>query len=373
MQALAITSKGMEDIAALEIKELIKAESSVKESCVMFEPKKLEDLCTLCYKAQSVSRILVLFHHFKFKDKADLLKKINLEKIDYNKWLDKKNTFKIECERLGKHNFSSQEIEQEIGELISVKNKVELKNPDITFYAYIFDKELYFGIDFSGFELSKRHYKIFNHPNDIKGHIAYVLVRLSGFKVGDVLLDPFCKTGVIAIEAALFASGFPVNYFSKDKFGFLKLKPIKKFNFDTVDKKTKKIKKHIFGYEKSSFYTQSAKKNAKIAGVNDMAEFSSNDVEWVDTHFKEKEVNRIVTYPPILSKKSNKNEILKLYQELFYQANYCLAKDGRIVVLTKDIELFKEKAKGYKFKVVEERKVWIGEMVMDIVVFGKGL
>jgi len=373
MQALAITSKGIEDITALDIKELTKVDCTIKDSCVLFKPKKLEDLCLLCYKAQSVSRILFLFEHFEFKNKNDLLKKVGIEKIKLEKWLDKKNTFRIECERIGKHNFSSQEIEQEIGKLIPVKNKVELKNPDVVFYVYIFDNNLYFGVDFSGFELSKRQYKVFNHPNDIKASVAYALVRLSGFKSGEVLLDPFCKTGVIPIEATLFASGFPVNYFNKDKLGFLKLKSIKKFNFNEVDKKIKKNSKKVSGYEKSSYYIQSAKKNSKIASVNKYIEFSNADIDWIDTHFKEKSVNRLVTYPPALSKRSNRNDILKLYQELFYQANYCLAKDGKIVVLAKDIGLFKEKAERYKFKVIEKRKVWLGEMGMDVAVFGRAL
>ena len=368
MKALAITSKGIEDITALEIKELIKVNSSVKESCVVFEPKKILDLCTLCYKGQSVSRVLFLLESFKFKDKKDLLGKFGSKKVDYGKWLDKNSKFMVECRRVGSHKFSSQEIEKDIGRLMPLDNKVSLDKPDVVFYAYIFDKSFYFGVDFSGFDLSKRQYKVFNHPNDIKGSIAYALVRLSGFNK-DILLDPFCKTGIIPIEAALME--FSVNFFNKERFGFLKLKPFlktdfKKF-FDKIDKKVEK--KKIFGYENSSYHVQSAKRNAKIAGVD--VEFSNNNIEWVDTQFKEKEVNRIVCYPPPISNKWNRKEVLKLYQELFYQAKYCLAKNGRIVVLSKEINLLKEKAKGYGFKVISERKVWLGKMEMSVGVFGK--
>ncbi len=75
MKALAITSKGIEDISADEIKELINAKTEIKDSCIIFEPKKLEDLALLCYKAQSVDKILFLFNHFNFNEK-DLLDKL---------------------------------------------------------------------------------------------------------------------------------------------------------------------------------------------------------------------------------------------------------------------------------------------------------
>jgi 23S rRNA G2445 N2-methylase RlmL len=369
MKALAITSKGIEDITALEIKELIKVEGSVKESVVVFEPKKILDLCTLCYKGQSVSRVLFLLESFEFKDKKDLLKKFGSKKIDYGEWLDKSSKFMVECRRVGKHKFSSQDVEKEIGELMPLENKVSLDKPDVVFYAYIFENSFYFGVDFAGFDLSKRQYKVFNHPNDIKGTIAYALVRLSGFNK-DVLLDPFCKTGVIPIEAALFASGFPVNYFNKERFRFLKLKPFLKTDFKKFfEKKVRKSGK-IFGYEGVPFHIVSAKKNAKIAGVD--VEFSNAGVEWIDTHFKKGEVNRIVCYPPVISDKWNKKEILKLYQELFYQANYCLAKEGRIVVVSNDVGLLKEKAERYKFKVFSERKIWLGKLEIGVAVFGRG-
>ena len=62
METLAITIKGIEDIASLEIKELIKAKIiEEKPSVVIFKPNKLIDLCMLCYKAQSISRVLYLF------------------------------------------------------------------------------------------------------------------------------------------------------------------------------------------------------------------------------------------------------------------------------------------------------------------------
>ena len=95
MKGLVITSKGIEDIAALEVKELIKAKSEIKDSCVIFDIKKLEELCLLCYKAQSAEKILFLLGAFELKE----LEK-SIAKIKFDDWLYKKTTFRVSCKLL---------------------------------------------------------------------------------------------------------------------------------------------------------------------------------------------------------------------------------------------------------------------------------
>src|SRR3989338_7306509 len=214
MKALAITSKGIEDIAALEIKELIKAKTEIKDSCVFFEPKKLEDLCLLCYKAQSVDKILFLFDSFGFKDADDLINKLQkaIDKLKLDEWLDKKTTFRVSCKKTDNEEIFSEELSGEVGALIieKQKQKVDLDNPDITFLLFINKNMAYFGVDFSGRDLNKRDYKVFPHPLSLRPTIAYALVRAADLKENEVMLDPFCYSGEIPIESALFTTNFPV-------------------------------------------------------------------------------------------------------------------------------------------------------------------
>jgi len=87
-------------------------------------------------------------------------------------------------------DFSSQDIEKETGAFIinnikekkAYDQKVDLENPDLIFYVYIFNERCYLGIDFCGFDLSKRDYKVFSSASDIKGTIAYSLLRIVGYK-----------------------------------------------------------------------------------------------------------------------------------------------------------------------------------------------
>ena len=245
MKAIAITHKGTEDIAALEIKELIKATSKINETVVLFELKNMIDLCKLAYKAQSISRVVYLFDEFKIQaDFNKILKTIEtkIKKINFDKWLDKNKSFKVLCRHLTNNNFSSQDMEKEAGAFIienikqkkAYEQKVDLENPDLIFYVYIFDERCYLGIDFCGFDLSKRDYKVFSSASDIKGTIAYSLLRIAGYEKQKKLLDPFCSSGVIPIEAALYSNG-SVNYYRKDNFAFLKLNPFEKENFENFE------------------------------------------------------------------------------------------------------------------------------------------
>jgi putative N6-adenine-specific DNA methylase len=356
MKGLSICYKGVEDISAKEILELIKAKTEIKSGCVVFDCE-LDDLALLCYKGQSVNRVLLLLDEFKI-NKIEDLKRIS--KIDFSKWL-KNRTFAARCEIIDS-DLNSREIEKATGDEIS--GKVDLDNPDVTVFVYIYGENAYVGIDLGG-DLSKRDYKIFTGQTSLKGTIAYSLVRISEYTPDKKMLDCFCGSGEIPIEAALFASKFPVNFYNKRKFPFLKLI---EFDFDKVDKEIGKEKFQINSFDTEQRRVKSAEKNAKIAGVNKFINFSRTEVKFLELKFKE-DVDLIITNIPRLTKQVSRNRIEKLYKEFFYQADYILKKDGKIVICCKDSELLKETAE--KFKIVEEREIEHGKEVLKIIVFGR--
>lgn len=352
MKALAISYKGIEEVTALEIRELFKAKTEIKERCVLFDVKSMEDLALLCYKGQAVNRVLLLLDNFKI-EKIEDLKRIS--KIDFFKWL-KDRTFAVRCEII-KNELDGREVEKAIGD--EIEGKVDLDNPDVTIFVYIYKNDCYIGIDFSG-DLSKRAYKIYTHRFDLKGTIAYSLVRLAGFDGKGTLVNPFCRNGTIAIEATLLNSGFPVNYFKKDKFLFFKF-----FNFDfnKVDKKIKPREGKIFAFDSELGYIKSAKNNAKIAGVDKAINISKRDIDWLDTKFKEGEVDFIVANVPRVTRYSNHE---REYKEFFNQAQYVLNKAGRMVLCCNNLELLKKCAEEYGFKITEEIEIERGKEILKV-------
>lgn len=100
-------------------------------------------------------------------------------------------------------------VERKLGaELETSGNSVELENPEEIVRVYIFEDEYVIGrlvedIDRSLFEKRKNQERPFSSPVSLDPVLARTLVNLSGVKPGEKLLDPFCGTGGILIEAGL--------------------------------------------------------------------------------------------------------------------------------------------------------------------------
>ena len=123
MKGLVVTSKGIEDIAAIEIQELINAESKSEEGCVLFDFRNIRELLLLCYKCQTAERVLYLIGNFEFKNFFEEFKKF-IEKSDFSEWVDKYKKFKVECMRLGTHEFNSVEVETKAGHFTLVNQGI---------------------------------------------------------------------------------------------------------------------------------------------------------------------------------------------------------------------------------------------------------
>jgi 23S rRNA G2445 N2-methylase RlmL len=370
MRGLVFCNKGIEDITCLEIKELIRSNAIPKEGFAEFEFDKKEQLCLLSYMAQSVKKILFVLDSFKFSSKKDLLKKC--AKLSLKGWLDKDKTFRAEAKVIDS-GIDQEEIKGDIGKEIidSIKDytqKVDLEDPDLTICAFIKKDIAYICIDFSGLDLSKRNYRIFTSPKSIKSTIAYAMVRLSGYKEGDIFVDPFCISGIIPIETSLFQNRLPVRFFEKDDLLFTRFM---EFDFEKVDKKATKDKGNIFAFDSMFKNIDAAKKNAKIASLNKTINFSRLEINWLDTKFDRESVDCIVTCPPNITRYSNRNEIIKLYKELFHQAEFILKKSGKIVLCTRSPEEIKEEAEEKSFKLEEEREVWQGKEKLCLLKFRK--
>jgi len=376
-RGFAITSKGAEHISKVELKELVNCKNiTTKETVVKFDIKELIDLCTICYKAQSMFRAGLLLAEFKVEktlEKSVKSIKTHLDKLDLSNWI--KNSFIVKCERQGKHDFHSVDIAGKVANLIIKKHKnlkTDFDNPDLIFYLYIYNNKGYFGIDFAGFELAKRQYKIFNHPESLKGVTGYAVVKESGFTANKVLVDPFMGSGVIVIEAALCASNFPVQYYNKDKLFFTRLdffKPIENKFFKEHDSKIKTKKNKIYGYDFQLRYLKAAQKNSKLAGIEKNLNLSKLEVDWLHTKFEKNSVDCIVTDHPRMSKHKDINKLKKIYNKLFDQASSILKKKGVIVILSKDKDVLIEIAEKHKFKIMKSYLLNQGKEIFNVLKF----
>lgn len=94
-------------------------------------------------------------------------------------------------------------IEREFGgKLVSCGLKVNLRNPDVE--VVVDGKNVGVNIPIvRDFEARRPQYRPYFHPTSMHPKIARALVNLARVKKGKKILDPFCGTGGILIEAGL--------------------------------------------------------------------------------------------------------------------------------------------------------------------------
>ena len=106
---------------------------------------------------------------------------------------------------------NSQTIIEILADAYTEKRTVDLKNPDIELRGLITDKKVYVGtkiteIDRSQYEKRKVQFRPYFSPISLHPKVARVMVNLSSIRNDEVLLDPFCGTGGILIEAGLIGA-----------------------------------------------------------------------------------------------------------------------------------------------------------------------
>ena len=117
-------------------------------------------------------------------------------------------TFAIRAKRFNgmMKDVDSQKLINVVGKLLSKHNDVNLKEPEIVVRMQMCDKvHLYVEertIDSGSFERRKVSERPFFSPISLHPKYARTLINLTGIKRGSTVLDPFCGTGGIVIEAA---------------------------------------------------------------------------------------------------------------------------------------------------------------------------
>jgi 23S rRNA (guanine2445-N2)-methyltransferase / 23S rRNA (guanine2069-N7)-methyltransferase len=382
MKAFALTDKGIERVALLELDELIKVKGEATERVIEFETKNNDDLFKFCYLTQSTQRVAISLASFDFSDYEDFMKKAEdlLKEISWKEWFFEDTKFRVECERIGDHDFGSNTAEQDIGGLVVVgvnkelgfSPKVDLHEANIRIYVFVNDDKAYIGIDLIGHDLSKRQYRIFTSPGILNANLSYAIMRLSGYKKKEKLVDLFCKSGVICIEAALYNAGISSSYYNKD-FAFKKIETFSRewdLFFKKIDDKKNDDKQNIRGFDPLLRNLEASKKNAKLAGVDKLIVFSKLDLDWADTKIDEKTVDIVLSRIQCPSKAFGEGSARKLYKELFYQVEFFVKKRGRLCLISENLNLLKEMIPK-EFKLTKEDDIYAGKQRYEYVIIEK--
>jgi len=210
MKYLFELSKEHETLPQAEILACLKAESidyDILESnsdILIIGTNSSEDLLK-----ELASRLSYTFYIDEFLFSC-LSSAEEIKKQSSEKQLGKKGSIAVKYKNRSK-NIDSRPIVKTLAERYTANRKVTLENPDIEIRGLITDSKVYVGskiteINRSRFESRKVQNRPFFSPISLHPKLACALVNLSSIKKDGTLLDPFCGTGGVILEAGLIGA-----------------------------------------------------------------------------------------------------------------------------------------------------------------------
>lgn len=374
MKCIAFCCIGIEEVLSKDIKEIAKKDSSeIKGGCI-FEGNE-DEITKFSYFCQSAERIGILLDEGSVGDDPYSIE-INLDE-KYTSLI--KESFAMTCSIVGEKPFKSNEVVMTASEKIKEKinKRFTYGDSDLKFHIQVVDDKYYFLVDVCSGDLSKRDYKIFVNKTSMRGSISYAVARIAGIKDEEMIVDCFCRSGEIGIEAVHHFIGKSIHYYAKDKFMFSKLGW--KVNFESLDehgaygenlaKNAAEKEYKVYSIDSGMPNVKAAEKNAKIAGVNKLIHFARIPTEDLDLKF-DKVIDKIVTQLPVLGK-DNEQGVLRIYRDFFNIANKVVKDDGKIICIGLNISPSKKVAETFGYKANKHMAIMQGKEKLDLFVFSK--
>lgn len=113
-------------------------------------------------------------------------------------------TFRVTTVREGEHDFTSIDVQRVAGAALQSHygTAVDLEDYDVDVRVDVRDDRCMVSVQHTREALSRRHLDGYQPRAALKANVAYALLRLAHLDSPSVVLDPFCGSGTIVLEAA---------------------------------------------------------------------------------------------------------------------------------------------------------------------------
>jgi tRNA (guanine10-N2)-dimethyltransferase len=275
---------------------------------------------------------------------------IETDKVDLNSEIQKyrwndliKKDYAVRVKRMDKTDkFDTSEVEWELGGIINnlVENvRVNLRDPSSFIRIIFIDNKILvterlFKIDKKHFYNLKPHKRPFFYPGSMSPKLARCMVNLTGVKEGDLVLDPFCGTGGILIEAGI-------------------------------------MRARVVGVDIDERMVEGTIKNLKHCGVKNYEVFKE-DARKIELPYK---VNAVATDPPYgISASTGGEESKNLYAQSLITIEKLLTDEGKLCMATPHYMDIKGLIEDTNFEIIEQHHIRMHKSLTRVItLFNKGI
>lgn len=216
------------------------------------------------------------------------------KRVDWTHYFRSNKSFRVDASIAdrGTHeitaNLLSKTVKEAILHVFSVKEDklptINVAAPDVIVMVHLHNGILTLGLHTSGKAMHKRGYRsVEGHPAPLKETMAAALLRMVGYDGSQVLFDPMCGSGTIAIEAAYLAlHKAPLIHRRKGEFSFEYLGVFKRSVWEEIQdnarqSKLEELPAAIYASDLNAGYIEFAKATALRARVERYIDFSCQD------------------------------------------------------------------------------------------------
>ncbi len=181
--------------------------------------------------------------------------------------------------------------------------------------VFLMKDQVTVGLDSTGEPLHKRGYRKLASKAPIAENLAAALILMTPWKGDRILVDPFCGSGTIPIEAAMMAAGMaPGRNRSFTAWNWSHIIPKKDWQ-DVLEEAEEMIdlsvETDIQGYDIDEDMIAISRENARLAGVDKLIHFQRRGIEQLS---HSKKYGFLITNPPYGQRLQDKEGMSALYR-----------------------------------------------------------
>jgi len=207
----AICPRGLEPLLADELRAIGAQQLAPEGGGVSFAGT-LRTAYAANLASRVASRVLWQVAAGEYRDERDLYAQARA--VDWERHFDPRQTLRVDVSAsrspLRSLDFATLKIKDAIVDRLrddtGERPSIDRARPDVRVFAYLDEQRLTLYLDLSGEPLFKRGWRAEKGEAPLKENLAAGLLLLAGWTPEVPLLDPFCGSGTIAIEAALIAA-----------------------------------------------------------------------------------------------------------------------------------------------------------------------
>lgn len=380
MELIATTAFGLEKPVYDELKKLGLWIVKTEDGRVIFNGDELAMMRANLW-SRCADRILIKLGEFDVQTFDELFDHISA--IEWEKYIWAQDAFPVQASSVKSTLHSEPAVQSIIKKAIvkrlQLKHGVEQlpENSGAVFQVMVKANKNRFvvGLNTSGESLHKRGYRIETVLAPIKETLAAALVKLSDWTLQRSLVDLFCGSGTIGIEAALIASNIAPGI--KRGFAFEKWPWIDPKNMQAVRLEAQKMMKHfeagvlesgaevlvapqrlpIYGFDIDAEALKIAEENTIRAGIG---RINFKRADFMDLDFSKFENCTFICNPPYGERLEDAARVKEMYRKLGQK--FAQTKNCSLYLITSDETFPALFAEGAKRQPDKNRKLFNGNI-----------